>query len=373
MMKKITADTIYTLKKKPKVVLTPDDIYKNGGIVQAWIQKFQDGGMAKTATGGASSGMMGGMMEGMMGSMMGGMGGMGGGNPASMILQGVSQAVGSQKKATEQQGQQSLQNAYQQQQINDLKAAELYQSQLQPYKNGGYVFPWIQKAQGGITAEELNFPTNSYPTWETIINQNENVYSRYNPNPINPEIYQLPVKQNNFATDNTFIKPSLITKDGKMPMNKDGKMIQGIGGGMMSKTNLADAVLGGINMAGDVANGALTAFAKPGSKGTAYAEGSQMAQSVVKPLENIPIVGQASKLISGVIGGALNARKQGIEDEETAKRDKQLEYLTRNTMNVNQPSYYGNYMAKYGANPKMMEQRVIDDIYSDFDKYLKLT
>lgn len=42
-------------------------------------------------------------------------------------------------------------------------------------------------------------------------------------------------------------------------------------------------------------------------------------------------------------------------------------------MNVNQPSYYGNYMAKYGANPKMMEQRVIDDIYSDFDKYLKLT
>ena len=377
MMKKVTADSMYNLYKKPKVVLTPDDIYKNGGIVQAWIQKFQDGGMAKTATGGASSGMMGGMMEGMMGSMMGsmmgGMGGMGGGNPASMILQGVSQAVGSQKKATEQQGQQSLQNAYQQQQINDLKAAELYQSQLQPYKNGGYVFPWIQKAQGGITAEELNFPTNSYPTWETIINQNENVYSRYNPNPINPEIYQLPVKQNNFATDNTFIKPSLITKDGKMPMNKDGKMIQGIGGGMMSKTNLADAVLGGINMAGDVANGALTAFAKPGSKGTAYAEGSQMAQSFVKPLENIPIVGQASKLISGIIGGALNARKQGIEDEETAKRDKQLEYLTRNTMNVNQPSYYGNYMAKYGANPKMMEQRVIDDIYSDFDKYLKLT
>jgi hypothetical protein len=314
----------------------------------------------------------------MQGGGMAGM--MGGSNPASMIIQGITGAIGgigstlgSQKKATEQQGQQSLQNAYQQQQINDLKAAELYQEQLQPYKNGGYVFPWIQKAQGGITAEELNFPTNLYPNWATLPNQNENIYSRYNTNPINPEMYQLPIKQNNFATDNTFIKPSLITKDGKMPMNKDGKMIGGIGGEMMSKTNPADAILGAVNMVGDVTTGAISAFAKPGSKGAAYAEGSQMAQSVVKPLENIPIVGQASKLISGVIGGALNARKQGIEDEETAKRDKQLEYLTRNTMNVNQPSYYGNYMAKYGANPKMMEQRVIDDIYSDFDKYLKLT
>ena len=137
MMKKVTADSMYNLYKKPKVVLTPDDIYENGGIVQAWIQKFQGGGMTKAATGGASSGMMGSMMGGAGGGGMGGM--MGGGNPVSMILQGVSQAVGSQKKATEQQGQQSLQNAYQQQQINDLKAAELYQSQLQPYKNGGIV------------------------------------------------------------------------------------------------------------------------------------------------------------------------------------------------------------------------------------------
>ena len=357
-MKKVTADTIYTLKKKPKVVLTPDDIYKNGGIVQAWIQKFQDGGMAKTATGGASSGMMGGMM--------------GGGNPASMIVQGVSQAIGgifstlgSQKKATEQQGQQSLQNAYQQQQINDLKAAELYQSQLQPYKNGGYVFPLVQKFDPGGGVQALNSFSTQYSNWN--INEEFDPYSLYNTNPkIMGNKAQMALPQNNST-----LSSQISNKDGKMPMNKDGKMIQGIGGGMMSKTNLADAILGGINMAGDVANGALTAFAKPGSKGAAYAEGSQMSQSFVKPLENIPIVGQASKLISGVIGGALNARKQGIEDEETAKRDKQLEYLTRNTMNVNQPSYYGNYMAKYGANPKMMEQRVIDDIYSDFDKYMK--
>ena len=131
------------------------------------------------------------------------------------------------------------------------------------------------------------------------------------------------------------------------------------------------STLGAVNMAGDITTGALTAFTKSGSKGAAFAEGSQIAQSIVKPLEKIPIIGQASKLISGIIGGALSARKQGIEDEETEKRDKQLEYLTRNTITLNQPTHYGNYMAKYGANPKMMEQRVIDDIYSDFDKYMK--
>jgi hypothetical protein len=137
-------------------------------------------------------------------------------------------------------------------------------------------------------------------------------------------------------------------------------------------TNPADAVLKGVNMLGDVTSGALSALAKPGSKGSAYAEGSQMAQSVVKPLENIPIVGQASKLISGIIGGALGARKQGIRNKEEDKQFKLTEYLDRNLITATTPSYYGQYHAKYGANPKMMEQRIIDDIYSDFDKYLKI-
>ena len=134
----------------------------------------------------------------------------------------------------------------------------------------------------------------------------------------------------------------------------------------------ADAVLKWVNMLGDVTSGALSALAKPGSKGSAYAEGSQMAQSIVKPLENIPIVGQASKLISGIIGGALGARKQGIRNKEEDKQFKLTEYLDRNLITATTPSYYGQYHAKYGANPKMMEQRIIDDIYSDFDKYLKI-
>ena len=139
-----------------------------------------------------------------------------------------------------------------------------------------------------------------------------------------------------------------------------------------SAADTADAVLKGVNMLGDVTSGALSALAKPGSKGSAYAEGSQMAQSIVKPLENIPIVGQASKLISGIIGGALGARKQGIRNKEEDKQFKLTEYLDRNLITATTPSYYGQYHAKYGANPKMMEQRIIDDIYSDFDKYLKI-
>ena len=263
-MKKVTADTIYTLKKKPKVVLTPDDIYENGGIVQAWIQKFQGGGKAK----------------------------------------------------------------------------------------------------------DFNTFSTQYANWN--INEEFDPYSLYNTDSeIMGNKAQMMLLGNNSNTFSTKIQ----NKDGKIFMDKDGKnpniMNSSLQNNMLTKINPADATLGAVNMAGDITTGALTAFTKSGSKGAAFAEGSQIAQSIVKPLEKIPIIGQASKLISGIIGGALSARKQGIEDEETEKRDKQLEYLTRNTITLNQPTHYGNYMAKYGANPKMMEQRVIDDIYSDFDKYMK--
>lgn len=229
-------------------------------------------------------------------------------------------------------------------------------------ENGGMIQAWIQKfAMGGST--------NPYITPYTNFPQEENPIQGFN-NQNNNQM-QVPVAQSNMQPYSTPYQTNYNASNDQV--NMDNKQADS----MMTKStktpNPADAILGGVNMAGDIATGAIGAFAKPDSKASAYAQGSAKAQSIVKPLEKIPILGQASKLISGVIGGALNARKQGIEDEETAKKDKQLEYLTRNTMNVNQPSYYGQYMAKYGANPKMMEQRVIDDIYSDFDKYLKLT
>ena len=385
-MKKVTADTIYTLNKKPKVVLTPDDIYKNGGIVQAWIQKFQGGGMAKTATGGASSGMMGSMMGGAGGGGMGGM--MGGGNPASMIVQGVSQAIGgifstlgSQKKATEQQGQQSLQNAYQQQQINDLKAAKLYQAQLQPYKNGGIVQAWIQKFLPGGSVQDLNSFSTQYSNWN--INEEFDPYSLYNTNPkIMGNKAQMALPENNSA-----LSSQILNKDGKMPMNKDGKIV---GNDVktdetMSKienmSNMGQAIdligssVGDFsNIKGDVRNktwqDAKAAAAKSNPIFGAFHGIDEGLQGIGKMIGGDK--GQKGvQFFTDPIGFWMNLGS-GIKTREEDKRKKQLEYDERNMMPiVNQPSYYGNYMAKYGANPKMMEQRVIDDIYSDFDKYMK--
>ena len=231
------------------------------------------------------------------------------------------------------------------------------------FEDGGMIQAWIQKfAMGGST--------NPYITPYTNFPQEENPIQGFN-NQTNNQM-QVPVVQSNVQPYSTPYQTNYNASNDQV--NKDNKQADSMmGGNKMSKMNPADAVLGGVNAVGDVATGALTAFAKPGSKAAAYAQGSAKAQSVVKPLEKIPIIGQASKLISGIIGGALEARRKGIENEETDKQNNQLEYLTRNTQSVNQPSYYGQYMAKYGANPKMMEQRVIDDIYSDFDKYMKLT
>lgn len=231
------------------------------------------------------------------------------------------------------------------------------------FEDGGIIQAWIQKFSPGGTPKPYITPYTNFPQEENPVQGFTNMQQSNNQ-------MQVPVAQSNIQPYSTPYQTNFDASNDQV--NMDNKQADS----MMSKTtktpNPADAILDGVNMVGDVATGAINAFAKPGSKAAAYAQGSAKAQSVVKPLEKIPIIGQASKLISGIIGGALGARRQGIEDEETDKQNNQLEYLTRNTQSVSQPSYYGQYMAKYGANPKMMEQRVIDDIYSDFDKYMKI-
>jgi hypothetical protein len=151
---------------------------------------------------------------------------------------------------------------------------------------------------------------------------------------------------------------------------------------------LADSMMGGEgggkgmdigNKIGSVASqamGAVTNFgkavAKPDTKASAFFNGAGKSLAVTAPLVAIPVVGQAAYAASALIWGFVNMRKKAIELKEKKKMTDYSEYETRNTQSVNQPSYYGQYMAKYGANPKMMEQRVIDDIYSDFDKYMKI-
>ena len=272
---KVTADTIYALNKKPKVVLTPDDIYENGGIVQVWIQKFLPGG----------------------------------------------------------------------------------------------------------SVQDLNSFSTQYSNWN--INEEFDPYSLYNTNPkIMGNKAQMALPENNSA-----LSSQILNKDGKMPMNKDGKIV---GNDVktdetMSKienmSNMGQAIdligssVGDFsNIKGDVRNktwqDAKAAAAKSNPIFGAFHGIDEGLQGIGKMIGGDK--GQKGvQFFTDPIGFWMNLGS-GIKTREEDKRKKQLEYDERNMMPiVNQPSYYGNYMAKYGANPKMMEQRVIDDIYSDFDKYMK--
>lgn len=261
------------------------------------------------------------------------------------------------------------------------------------FEEGGIIQAWIQKFSPGGTPKPYITPYTNFPQEENPVQGFTNLQNNQGQGmPNNGQELMNPTstygnytgyEPNNFANNRGDVNIDPIQPMGTTKLttntqdltNKQQASVSKLPqmGGGMPPTNPADAILDGVNMVGDIATGAIGAFAKPDSKASAYAQGSAKAQSVVKPLEKIPILGQASKLFAGIIGGALEARRKGIENEETDKQNNQLEYLTRNTQSVSQPSYYGQYMAKYGANPKMMEQRVIDDIYSDFDKYLKLT
>jgi len=341
----------------------------------------------------------GGMMSGMMG------GGQGGGNGAGMIMQGVTQAIGgifstldAQKKATEQQGQQNLQNTYQIQQINDLKAMELEQQQPQPYNKGGIVQAWIQKFLPGGGVQQLNYPTTQYSNW--YMNQNEefNPYSQYN---INSQLSNnaqvantsVPNVQTNFPQNigtnyqtSANASQDQINKDNKMADEMMGKtsMDKPKGEGFMSTMQdygkAVDAIgstMGDFsNRNGDVRNSAWQT-AKKGAAESNPVFG--FFHGIDEGLQSIGKMAGGNKGQKGVqfftdpIGFIMNLGS-GIKEREDKKREQQLEYDDRNKMpTIKEPSHYGNYHAKYGSNIKNMEQRVIDDIYSDFDKHFKLT
>ncbi len=373
-MKKVTADTIYTLKKKPKVILTPDDIKaENGFNWQKYFPMERDIPVDTTTSYNRDIDRF----------------------AWKNTLQNLPD-IQKQQQLPNQQIDSSYYttktprgyfNVYdkQNQLIGYSMDNKTVIKQEPNFEDGGMIQAWIQKFTGGGSPNnpyidpyvgmtefnpdmETNMQSMSFQKLQTQpINQS---FNNLQPKQFNSQM-QVPIAQSNMQPYSTPYQTNYNASNDQV--NMDNKQADS----MMSKStktpNPADAILGGVNMAGDIATGAIGAFAKPDSKASAYAQGSAKAQSVVKPLEKIPILGQASKLVSGIIGGALEARRKGIENEETDKQNNQLEYLTRNTQSVNQPSYYGQYMAKYGANPKIMEQRVMDDIYSDFDKYLKLT
>jgi len=227
--------------------------------------------------------------------------------------------------------------------------------------------------------QELTQSTTNYYNWGNYGNQN----SFLTPDQINQKPFQntVPLANTNMPQNigTNYFTPYDASDD---RVHKDNQLASS----MMksSSKGLSNPVSMGLDIGGkslDATANLLGSLGKDNSKAKAFGQGAsgamKVSDSITKPFESIPIAGKAidavGKTLGFFIGGALEARRQGIENEEMDKYNKLQEYTSRNTQTAQQPSYYGQYMSKYGSNIKNLEQRLIDDIFSDYDKFMKLT
>lgn len=257
--------------------------------------------------------------------------------------------------------------------------------QIEEFQNGGIVKAWIQKfANGGNVTEpnpfggqELTQATSNYYNWGM---QNSFVTpEQLNQNPFEQQM-QVPVAQSNMPQNiGTNYKMSFDASNDEV--NKGNAMADSMMGGKKQITNPVSMGLDIGTKSMDAAASLMSSFGKDNSKTKAFGQGASNAMKVAgtatAPFKDIPVAGKAidavGKTLGFFIGGSLEARRQGIENEEMDKYNKVQEYTSRNTQTIQQPSYYGQYMSKYGSNIKNLEKRLMDDIFSDFDKYMKLT
>lgn len=259
------------------------------------------------------------------------------------------------------------------------------------FEDGGLVRAWIQKfmkggyiAEGGYpNAQELTQPTTNYYNWGNYNNSFVDPASlNQNPFDVNKQQMQVPMAQSNMPQNiGTNYKMDFNASNDEV--NKGNAMADSMMGGKKG-TGISNPMSMGMDVAGKSMNAAanlMSTFGKDNSKAKAFGLGAsgamKVSDNITKPFESIPIAGKAisavGKTLGFIIGGALEARRQGIENEEMDKYNKVQEYTSRNMQTIQQPSYYGQYMSKYGSNIKNLEKRLMDDIFSDFDKYMKLT
>lgn len=259
------------------------------------------------------------------------------------------------------------------------------------FEDGGLVRAWIQKfMKGGYIAEggypngqELTQPTTNYYNWGNYNNSfSDPTALNQNPFDVNKQQMQVPMAQSNMPQNiGTNYKMDFNASNDEV--NKGNAMADSMMGGKKG-TGISNPMSMGMDVAGKSMNAAanlMSTFGKDNSKAKAFGLGAsgamKVSDNITKPFESIPIAGKAisavGKTLGFIIGGALEARRQGIENEEMDKYNKVQEYTSRNMQTIQQPSYYGQYMSKYGSNIKNLEKRLMDDIYSDFDKYMKLT
>ena len=271
----------------------------------------------------------------------------------------------------------------------DFEKGGIVQAWIQKFSNGGYI------ADGGFPGgQELTQPTTNYYNWGNYGNQN----SFLTPEQINQKPFENPYQNMNLQQPNvpqfnipkgqeieplTSIGAQKMTPDLQGIRNRANQSMQDIAPKSKSPMNM-----NAVNMGLDIGTQSMSAAAnlmgslgKDNSKAQAFGQGASgamnVASQVTAPFKDIPIAGKAidavGKTLGFFIGGALEARRQGIENEEMDKYNKLQEYTSRNTQTAQQPSYYGQYMSKYGSNIKNLEQRLVDDIFSDYDKFMKLT
>ena len=259
------------------------------------------------------------------------------------------------------------------------------------FEDGGLVRAWIQKfIEGGYiiedgypNAQELTQPTTNYYNWGNYNNSfSDPTALNQNPFDVNKQQMQVPMAQSNMPQNiGTNYKMDFNASNDEV--NKGNAMADSMMRGKKG-TGISNPMSMGMDVAGKSMNAAanlMSTFGKDNSKAKAFGLGAsgamKVSDNITKPFESIPIAGKAisavGKTLGFIIGGALEARRQGIENEEMDKYNKIQEYTSRNSQAIQQPSYYGQTHSKYGSNIKNLEQRIMDDIYSDFDKYMKLT
>lgn len=241
-------------------------------------------------------------------------------------------------------------------------------------KYGGYI------ADGGYNASYMDFMNTNQslkgqlPSYLSNAQVNTNQISSQNYlNNVTP----MQTKGTQSLTNNTTQRVSATPN--KSMMGADGKQASGAtpkGNGLTSSIGgVFSKVDEGVQSLYDGVGAMTDADSGAGAWFQGGAKAGQIAGKYTEGLKNIPVYGEiiaaAIDSVARFTGGALNVRDRQEYNKMKDRQDKVDEYKSRQAPLVYDPNKKGQYMAKYGANPKMMEQRIIDDIYSDFDKYMK--
>ena len=163
-------------------------------------------------------------------------------------------------------------------------------------------------------------------------------------------------------------KQGKTTKEGM----KNFESMMGLGAGAPG-LDPASMAINAVGAAGDAITGGGAAIASMAGNEKA-ANALTKAGAIGKVAESIgnvvpiPGVGKAVGALASIFAAPFTAWGENIAEEEKKKSEDIYNFQVRNT-----PGIMGTrgLETKYGGNIKNMKQRVLDDIYNDFDRYMK--